>query len=34
VSTLLPYACSTSLVAGLDDARKRTAALVTKHAAM
>jgi hypothetical protein len=34
VSVLLPYSCSTSLVAGLDDARKRTAALVAKRAAM
>jgi hypothetical protein len=34
VSTLLPDACSTSFVASLDDARKRTSALVTKGAAM
>jgi hypothetical protein len=33
-SQLLPWSCTTSLVAGLDDARKRTAALVTKDASM
>jgi hypothetical protein len=31
-SVLLPYACSTSLVASLDDARRRTAAVMTDAA--